>query len=158
MGHEETARFLSWTEGILFIGWMILMGFGHAQGSAQCRANINALTLHFLFTGIVLFVAMFIYTSKQKEYLHWGHCAAFLLAIAIDVNNLLEVVLHNPCTGNIWYGTVVMAGVFIAVSFAVFVWYVSLIWKHKYRFWIYLHNQEEVRYHNFKGDTGKLFK
>ena len=130
--HGEVAVLLSWGEGLLFVGWMILMGFGHGYANAACRTNINFLLSHFLFTGIVLFVAMLIHQMRRYQYLHWGQCAAFLLAVAVDVNNLLEVTLHRPCVSDVWYGTVVMASLFVFMSCVVFLWYATLVWRHKY--------------------------
>lgn len=128
--HRTTGLILSWAEGLLFLGWIILMGFTQANGSPAYRTMVNFLLLHFLFTGIVLLVATVVYNMKRREYLHWSHCMAFLLAIGVDVNNLLEIVLYLPRNTGLWYGTIALSSVFLFMSGAVFIWYATLVYQH----------------------------
>ncbi len=128
--HRTTGLLLSWMEGLLFVGWIILMGFTQANGDSAYRTMVNFLLLHFLFTGIVLMVATVVYSMKRKEYLHWSHCLAFLLAIAVDVNNLLEIVLYLPRNNDLWYGAIALSSMFLFMSSVVFIWYATLVYNH----------------------------
>lgn len=128
--HRSAGRLLSYCEGLLFLGWIVLMGFVQARGDSTYRTSVNFLLFHFLFTGIVLLVATIIIGSKKTEYLHWSHCVAFLLAIGVDVNNLLETVLYLPRNVDLWYGVIVLNGAFLFMSTVVFLWYASMVWRH----------------------------
>lgn len=129
--HSDAAKLLSFFEGLCFVGWIVLMGFTQANGSSVYRTSVNFLLFHFLFTGVVLVVATIIFNAGKREYLHWGHCVAFLLAIAVDVNNLLETLLYLPRDNDLWYGVIVLNSVFLAVSGFVFIWYATLVYSHR---------------------------
>ena len=51
---SNVGKALSVLESIQFLGWIVLMSFGQAQATSEQRIMISFLSLHFLFTGLVL--------------------------------------------------------------------------------------------------------
>ena len=135
--HQAISQLLLWAEGLLGVGWIVLMILGHTQSTSQYRTAIFFLVFHFVLSSYPLY-QLAVRFSKQPhsrhqrfaKYYSMGHMGVFLFAIAVDVNNLLETVLYLPQSDNLWYGMIVLTSVALALSTMSFLWYFTLVNKH----------------------------
>ena len=127
---SNVGKALSVLESILFLGWIVLMSFGQAQATSEQRIMISFLSLHFLFTGLVLSAAMWLVQWKEWKMLHYGQLIFFLAAVAVDANNTTEVFQHLSRVNDMWTGIAVLACLLLAMSCLVCLWYVVVLMQY----------------------------
>lgn len=132
MAHAQAARLIVWLEGLYAIGWIILMAFGQAKGDVTFRTAIFFLLFHFVFSTVPMSWGSYKYNKKKHPHDGYpaGYLFVFVFAIAVDINNLLESILHLPRNVSLWYGMIVMSSVAIAISTLSVLWYASVLYKH----------------------------
>lgn len=130
--HPLVGRVLLWLEGLLAIGWIVLMSFGHADGNLHYRTYIFFFLFHFIFVVPPLAYSSYIYNVHEHPHTgyRWSYLGFFVFAVVVDINNLLETVLHLPRSFDLWYGMIVMTSVALAWSSFALIWYFTLVWKH----------------------------
>lgn len=135
--HGPVGSLLMWLEGLLGIGWIVMMGFGQGKGTSQYRTAIFFLLFHFVFTSIPLSWASYKFSKKKHPHkaFGWGYMWAFMFGIAVDINNLLETILYLPRADHLWYGMIILSSVALGLSTFSWLWYMTLLRKHGSKMW-----------------------
>jgi hypothetical protein len=115
------------------IGWIILLGFGHASvepSALEYRHQITYLIFHPL-TNFVLLLYILRNLDKPRES-NMVMVFVFLFGIAVDVNTMVETILHLPQSNHMWAGMMALSISAVAISVLTTLWYFWHISK-KYR-------------------------
>jgi hypothetical protein len=126
-------RFLGWSlfslECLWGIGWIVSMAFGHALTSApalEYRQAIFFLVFHILFNFVPLSHLVFRAHPKDRTNYPFQIIFLFVLGITVDLNSLLETVLHLPQSNSLWYAMITLSSVALFLSITSLLWFICM--------------------------------
>lgn len=122
--HKQTGWALVGLEVLWIFGWIILLGFGHASNEASAleyRHQITYLVFHPL-TNFTLLLYILRNISKPRES-NMVMIFVFLFGLAVDINTMLETILHLPQANHMWPGMMALSISAVAISTLTLLWY-----------------------------------
>jgi uncharacterized membrane protein len=131
--HKMTGWALVGLEIMWLIGWIILLGFGHAStepSALEYRHQITFLIFHPL-TNFVLLLYILRNLDKPRES-NMVMIFVFLFGIAVDVNTMVETILHLPQANHMWAGMMALSISAVAISALTTLWYFWQLRKKKH--------------------------
>jgi uncharacterized membrane protein len=131
--HKMTGWALLGLDVMWIIGWIILLGFGHAStepNALEYRHQITYLVFHPLI-NFVLLLYILRNIEKQRNY-GLAFIFVFIVGLAVNVNSMVETIIHLPQTNHMWSGMMALsisAVIITGLTILWYLWHLRKIWK-----------------------------